>query len=299
MISALPTQLRDTMVRGEQLAESSLGIGAGGSLCEAKGWKEMVEGVQNAPFCALMLESYKQYLSTLDETTKALQVGNFDKFAFPIISMIAENLVAQELVAVQPLAGPSGLVFYMDFVTGQAKGDLAKGASIWDSRTGHPTRASYDHTSDVVPNEVLFTMATGTTVYNGNVAYRPVKPGTVTITQGGNIWTDDGNGTLSGTNLASGTINYQTGAFSCTVTTEVNAQQVTAVYQYDLEANDSLPQLDFQLTSSPVFAQERKLRGRWSTEAAQVLQALHGLDAEAQVSTAIANEIQFEYGLAA
>jgi hypothetical protein len=92
MISALPNQLRETMVLGERLAGASMGIKSGQSLMEAKGWKEMVEGSKNAAFCALMLESYKQYLGTLDETTKALQVGNFDKFAFPIISMVAENL---------------------------------------------------------------------------------------------------------------------------------------------------------------------------------------------------------------
>lgn len=92
MIGAIPKQLRDTLRRGEELAESAMGITSKQSLVEAQGWKEMVEGVANAPFVALMLESYKDYLGTLDETTRSLQVGNFDKFAFPIISLVAENL---------------------------------------------------------------------------------------------------------------------------------------------------------------------------------------------------------------
>jgi len=78
MISAIPSELRRTMQRGQTLCESSMGIKKGQSLTEAKGWKEMVKGMKNAPFTALMLESYREYLTTLDETTRALQVGNFD-----------------------------------------------------------------------------------------------------------------------------------------------------------------------------------------------------------------------------
>jgi len=59
-----------------------------------------------------------------------LQVGNFDKFAFPILTIVSENLVAQDLVSVQPLDGPSGLVFYMNFTTGQQKGNTARGAKV-------------------------------------------------------------------------------------------------------------------------------------------------------------------------
>jgi len=293
----LMQQFQESLVRGGELAESKMNLKKGQSLHEAHGWREMLEGVdrEKAPMVALMLENYRQHYKSLDETTRVLQVGNFDKFAYPIISMVAENLVAQELVSVQPLSGPSGLVFYMDFVTGQSKGNLPKGSKVWDARTGHPTRDG--HTNDKVDQEFLFAGNGTDTTFAGNTGYRPVVPGTFQVTDGTNTFSDDGNGTLVGTGGAfnGGTIDYQTGAYSIEFTTApANGTNYLSTYNFDMEGNENIPQLDFQLTSSPVFATERKLRGRWSTEAAQALQALHGLDAEAQVSTAISNELQFE-----
>jgi len=80
MITGLPKQLVETIVAGERLAETPMGLKKGQSLSEAKGWKEMVDGVSpdRAPVVALMLENYRQWVNNLDETTKVLQVGNFD-----------------------------------------------------------------------------------------------------------------------------------------------------------------------------------------------------------------------------
>ena len=76
----LPKQLQETIVRGERLATTPMGIKRGQSLSEAKGWKEMVHGLDEAKatFVALMLENYKEYVTGLDETSRVLQVGNFD-----------------------------------------------------------------------------------------------------------------------------------------------------------------------------------------------------------------------------
>jgi hypothetical protein len=125
-MSAKANQLAKLFEKGARLAETPMGITESQSLTEATGWKEMLEGIEDEsrkPFVALMLENYKEYRQGLDETTTTLQVGNYDKFAFPMLSIVAENLIAQELVSVQPLEGPSGLIFYMNFTTGQAKGN--------------------------------------------------------------------------------------------------------------------------------------------------------------------------------
>lgn len=186
-------------------------------------------------------------------------------------------------------------------VTGQAKGDKPKGSKLWDARTGHS--ANFDAGASLVDNEVLFTGDTSTTTFTGNFAYRPVKPGTVQLSDGTNTSVDDGNGTLSNalTNMTAGTIDYVTGAYSVTFSSApAGTFSVTAQYNMDMEANLNLQQIDFQISSSPLYAKERKLRGRWSTEAAQALEALHGMSAESQITTAIANELQFEdFGLAA
>lgn len=284
------TQLAEAFVRGHQLAETSMGIGKNDSLLEAKGWKEMVAGIDDdrkRAFCALMLENYRKYRGGLDEATSTLQVGNFDKWAFPIISIVSENLVAQDLVSVQPLEGPSGLVFYMNFTTGQAKGAVQRGEKIWDSRSGHAER--YLDSSDRIETEAIGTIAS-TNLSGVNLSYTPVMPGTVQISSGGVlVLSDDGNGNLSGT--GSGTIDYTTGAITITGSTNGLA---TVSYNYNAELNPDAQQVDFEIVSSPIYAQERKLRGRWSTEAAQALEALHQINAEDVVSTAITNHLQWE-----
>jgi hypothetical protein len=50
----------------------------------------------------------------INETTNTGNVGQYEKFALPIIRAVLANLVAAELVTVQPMTAPTGLVFYMD-----------------------------------------------------------------------------------------------------------------------------------------------------------------------------------------
>ena len=183
-------------------------------------------------------------------------------------------------------------------MTGQAKGSAPKGSKVWDARTGHPNR--YDHADDQITDEYLFVGDTITTTFTGNLSYIPLKPGSVQITDGTLISVDNGNGVLSNalTNMTSGSIDYVSGAYSITFgVAPGTSYSITATYFMDIEANANLQQIDFQISSTPIHAKERKLRGRWSTEAAQALEALHGLNAESQVSTAIANELQFGLNL--
>ena len=291
----MPMQLAETLQRGVTLSETGMGIKKGQPLIEATGWKEMVEGIRDPmkkAFVALMLENYKTYRRSLDETTSTLQVGNYDKWAFPILSIVSENLIAQDLVSVQPLQGPSGLVFYMNFVLGQTKGAAARGSKVWDARTGHAER--YQDSSDRVEGEQLGT-ATNGDLSGVGLTYVPVMPGTVQITlvADGSVYKDDNNGSLldSG-NSAVGSIDYSTGAV--TLTTSVATGAAVADYSYNSELNSEAQQIDFEITSSPIYTRERKLRGRWSTEAAQALEALHKVNAENMVSTGITNHLQWE-----
>lgn len=42
-------------------------------------------------------------------------IGNFESYTFPIIHRVNYELAAQELISVQPMNLPTGLVFYMDY----------------------------------------------------------------------------------------------------------------------------------------------------------------------------------------
>jgi len=61
---------------------------------------------------AQLLEN--QAACMLNEVTLDSSAGRFDTVAFPIVRRVFSRLLANEIVSVQPLALPSGLLFYMD-----------------------------------------------------------------------------------------------------------------------------------------------------------------------------------------
>lgn len=81
-----------------------------------KNWDEsgLLEGLKKVQKSniAQLLENQAQ--SMLNEVTLDASAGRFDTVAFPIVRRVFSRLLANELVSVQPLALPSGLLFYMD-----------------------------------------------------------------------------------------------------------------------------------------------------------------------------------------
>ena len=63
-----------------------------------------------------MLENQAAQLLKETTTMQAGDVEGFAAVAFPIVRRVFGNLLAQDLVSVQPMSLPSGLIFFMDFV---------------------------------------------------------------------------------------------------------------------------------------------------------------------------------------
>ena len=76
----------------------------------------------------------------LNETSELADVRGFQNIAFPIVRRVFGGLIANELVAVQPMSLPSGLLFYLDYTfgTGKAGGqaeDWLAGKSVFGDQT--------------------------------------------------------------------------------------------------------------------------------------------------------------------
>jgi hypothetical protein len=69
--------------------------------------------------------------------------------------------------------------------------------------------------------QMTIKVGTGVTTYSGILANFPVIPGTFTASDVTESFTDNGDGTLSGSVSGTGTINYETGAWSLTFTAAV------------------------------------------------------------------------------
>jgi len=165
---------------------------------------------------AQCLENTLRWMNGLEESTRMLQVGSFEKFVFPMIRAMLANLVAADLVTVHPLDAPTGLVFYFEALYGSNKGRITRGTRMFDARRG-PT-GDFHYTDERIEQENVGTGDGVTTACVGNLAYTPTRAGTTLFTDGTQQVTDDGNGNLVGNVNAAGvnTVNYATGGYNFT-----------------------------------------------------------------------------------
>lgn len=258
---------------------------------------DLLEGITDETMrnqTAILLNNTYEYFNSLDESTKLINIGDFEKYAFPMVRAIFPNLAAHNWASVQPMYGDISLVFFMKFVYAMTKGSAVAGTDIIEN----PNRF---YGSEDIDEEVVAT-GDGATTTKGSatLTYTPIKPGTLVLTAtisgvAAEI-TDDGNGALIGDiGAGTNTINYSTGAVVVDWTAAPDAlTEITAAYTYDSEGSDTIAELDMVLTAAPVTARTHKLRTKWSLEAAQKLRNMHGLEAEIEQVAAISNNQKFE-----
>jgi hypothetical protein len=249
---------------------------------------------------SILLENTLRYVRKLDESTRMLDIGSFEKFIFPIIRASLANLVIADLVTVYPLTAPMGLVWYMDVTRGTAKGRIPQGAPAFSAVQG-PSR-EYNYSSEIVPEEVNGVGTGGLANFNYFLGFRPVRPGSLRVSDGVQNVSDDGNGNLVG-NIAPApavnTVNYQTGQVIVTFQNVVAAgSEVKSTYQFVAEGNAGIPEVDVHLRSSVVTTQTQKLRANWTVEAQQDADSFHGLNLEVELTAAMANDLAKEINYA-
>ena len=79
---------------------------------------------------ARLLENQAAQLLKEQTTMQAGDVEGFASVAFPIVRRVFGNLLAQDLVSVQPMSLPSGLIFFMDFTFSGDSAMTARGADF-------------------------------------------------------------------------------------------------------------------------------------------------------------------------
>ncbi|MCZ2111535.1 MAG: hypothetical protein LC118_18555 [Dehalococcoidia bacterium] len=108
---------------------------------------------------------------------------------------------------------------------------------------------------------------------------------------------DNGSGGFTG-DVAAGSINYATGQVTGFLFTAAPAagagRKIVATYFYDSEGNRQVPDVFIDIDFETIRARTRKLKARWSAEAADDLRSLHGIDAETELVAGISQEIALE-----
>lgn len=263
---------------------------------------------------AVLLEN--QYLMN-EVGTDTGDIAQFKRISIPLVRRIYPQLIANKIVSVQPLLGPTGLVYYLRFRYASNKGAMRGG----DLQGGFPSDDSVSlqqladgtanldvfYSSQFTQNEVS-TTDPGVVVLAsyGPLEHTPVIAGTVvgTIYDGAtavqtfqvsaaNAFTFTAIGAPVNS-VTAGTINNVTGEITFTWNNAPGPNHFVASYEYNMECNQDLPEINLVIESEEIVAKTRKLKAVWSYEAQQDLRSQHNLDAEAELTAVLAQEINLE-----
>jgi len=98
---------------------------------EATGLLEGLESDRSKESMSMLLENQAKELLREASSMAGGDVEGFAAVAFPIVRRVFGGLIANQLVSVQPMSLPSGLLFFMDFTYGSHQGNIdgAEGAT--------------------------------------------------------------------------------------------------------------------------------------------------------------------------
>ena len=189
--------------------------------------------------------------------TAAGPVAGFDPVLISLIRRSMPNLVAYDLAGVQPMNGPTGLIFAM--------------RSRFTNQSG---------------TEALFNEAD--TAFSGQNEGFDVSTGDVNTNVGLGTTAQQGSnpGLLNPTAAQTNATDYNVGQAMRTDTAEDLGT-----------SGDAFNEMAFSIEKVTVTAKSRALKAEYSLELAQDLKAIHGLNAEAELANILSTEILAEINL--
>lgn len=249
---------------------------------------------------AILLESVSQHLDRvsamtqmgqMNEATQPADVGYFKKYAINLLAAAIPNLIAPDIVSMQPMLSRVGEMRFLKILYGSNKGSVKAGDTMFSMFHGGNGETAYS--SDEIDTEI----ASGSgTAYTGNLAWLPVVPGTVKLSVGMSECVDDGAGKLSGDAITSGTIDYNTGAYSVTLKAAVaDGDEVSFSYRYNnMDVPVKAPEVNLKIEVAPIIAKSRKLKTIYSFDAAFDLSKDYGMQINNELVSYTAAQIKHE-----
>ena len=357
---------------------------------------------------AVLLENQAKSLLKEANTMSSGDVEGFAAVAFPIVRRVFAGLIANDLVSVQPMSLPSGLIFFLDFTFGANIGDgltatdrlgNAVDASIYgtnrvasqitggvnlvgsnkegfsgpgrDGQVGYayasPTKdviiatSNYDlqaididtasaaqkkllqydadllalsgaatsqavavfavaaaafssenpdfeNVSPFVLNNASLTGQTGigaSVTAAGSLVRRLTRrasaadAATGLVTEGELLFFVSAPSGSGATQIDPGTLAEAANITASIVQrddigTTDNGRGAVVGYNYALEGNESIPEIDIKVDSIAITAQTKKLKAKWTPELGQDLNAYHNIDAEVELTSILSEQIALE-----
>ena len=111
-----------------------------GPLLESTGKQDPIQVPYVKKVTAVLLENEMNHLKQLNEDTLSTNTGYFTKYTFPILRRVWPNLIANQIVSVQPMTSPVGGIFYYEKKYVDRKGTKINATGI----SNDPTDQNYD-----------------------------------------------------------------------------------------------------------------------------------------------------------
>lgn len=248
------------------------------------------ENVQKKLGKTMDLEKKVALATMLENTQHILEATNSANipsktFFMDMITGVIPNLIASDIVSTQAMESKAWIVSYLRYNYGSDKGSTTRGTMFNNSL--YTGRSDSHYSSREVFEEQV--------VDSVNFEYSPILPATIRLTlPDGTQYIDNGTGEIVDptTSAVKGTIDYTTGAFSCTDATD----GTIATYEYNNEQVPDLqvPEITISLAQIPIYAKSRKLAAYWGFDAAYDLKQQYGEDIVNVMSTQAAAEISYE-----
>mgnify|MGYP003345083398 FL=1 len=282
-------------------------------------WTEtgLLEGLNDSYLrkCTSVLLENQRLVNEVSTDTS--DIAQFKRISIPLVRRIYPQLISNKLVSVQPLLGPTGLVYYLRFRYSSNKG-ATRGASNNGGFPGDDVntmmqKASGDANLDIWYSSSFVNNETTSTDDGGDTAavftafeHTPVVAGTVTgtiydggvaiqtfvVSQSGSFtFTDIGSPSPK---VNSGSLDVDTGEMTFTWGSAPGPNHAVVSYEYNMECNQDLPEINLVVESEEIVAKTRKLKAVWSYEAQQDLRSQHNLEAEIELTSVLAQEINLE-----
>ena len=209
---------------------------------------------------SILLENQEKHLKEAAPANATVAGGNYpmsnwDPILISLVRRAMPNLIAYDVCGVQPMSGPTGLIFALRSRYQGQKGDEALFQEA-STKFGGDGSTAYNRTN-VAGQDTSFSTSTD-----------PVST--------------DARGATSG--LLSDPL-LPTGAWS--------TQDGEALGGAD-GGNDNFPEMAFSIEKTTVSAKTRALKAEYTMELAQDLKAIHGLDAETELANILSAEILAE-----
>jgi len=184
-------------------------------------------------------------------STSGTGIDSFDPIMISLVRRAMPNLMAYDIAGVQPMNGPTGLIFAMKTKYNQAIN--------FGARSNNASEALFKEAD---------TGFSGATTSLGGVTGSTAAAGDM-----GDLFADD-QGSTDG--------RFEAGRGMSTAAGE------------KLGTTGSFGEMSFTIEKTAVTAKTRALKAEYTTELAQDLKAVHGLDAETELANILSTEIMFE-----